>query len=113
MPRRKKEKAFVKVLTGSELNGPDESIERWLGIEVPDSKWDAYVELVSGVRPLEKLFVEVENGFFEVTETEDDMGPGMNDTYWSITSQDPEALRTELRELLTRKLRLPKRKKGH
>jgi hypothetical protein len=102
MPRPK----ITKVLTGSELNGADQNIAGWAGLDVPDDKWDEYVDLVGGVSPLAEFFENIENGTFEVTETEDDMGPGMNDTYWEVTTSSVEALRAEVRQRLVEQLDL-------
>jgi len=102
----------TEVLTGSELNGADQSIAKWAGIEVPDDKWDAYVDLVGGVNPLSEFFETIINGSFEVTDEEDDMGPGMNDTYWAITTDDPEALRAEIRDRLVQELDLQTAERG-
>ena len=55
------------VLTGSELNGTSE-IASWAGIQVPDDKWDAYVNLIGGVRPLSLFFGSIKNGWFETEE---------------------------------------------
>lgn len=104
-------KTMTKVLTGSELNGGDQSIAEWAGLEVPEDKSDEYDDLVCGVTPLGEFFETIENGYFEVVDEEDDMGPGMNDTYWEVTTSNVEALRAEIRARLVKELRLqpPKR----
>jgi hypothetical protein len=71
----------VDVLTGSELDGADEDLAGWCGLDVPTDKWDDYVDTVGGVNPLTEFFEEISNGWFEVTEKEEDCGPGLNDTY--------------------------------
>ena len=103
-PRRGRRSKIV--LSGSELNGPDESIAGWAGLEVPEEKWNDYVDLVGGVAPLSRFFENIENGSFEVTEREEDMAPGMNDTYWEVEAEDVEALRSEIRERLMKELGL-------
>lgn len=100
---RKKEQT---VLTGSELNGADQEIAEWAGLEVPDDRSDEYVDLVGGVALLQEFFETISNGTFAVTEEEDDMGPGLNDTYWEVTTDDQEALKAEIRERLTEELGL-------
>lgn len=99
-------KRMSTVLTGSELNGGDQSIAEWVGLEVPEHKWDEYVELVGGVDPLSQFFETIKNGYFEVVDEEDDMGPGMNDTYWEVTTSNVEALRAEIRARLVKELGL-------
>lgn len=107
-----KKAKLVVVLTGSELNGTS-TIASWAGIKVPDDKWDAYAELMGGVRPLSVFFSGIQNGWFEVTEEDDDdMGPGLSDTYWSISTNDPEALRAEIHDRLVDELGLPPIRKG-
>ncbi|MCA2979487.1 MAG: hypothetical protein INH37_14515, partial [Myxococcaceae bacterium] len=54
------QKKMTKVLTGSELNGGDQSIAEWAGLKVPDDKWDDYVDLVGGVTPLGEFFETIE-----------------------------------------------------
>ena len=103
-PRRGRRSKIV--LSGSELNGSDESIAGWAGLEVPEEKWNDYVDLVGGVAPLSRFFENIENGSFEVTEREEDMAPGMNDTYWEVEAEDVEALRSEIRERLMKELGL-------
>lgn len=108
MPRT----SVITVLTGSELNGADQSISEWVGLDVPDDKWDVYVDLVGGVHPLSLFFETIENGWFEVIEEEDDMGPGMNDTYWQITTTNVDALRVEIHARLVKELGLHRSKKA-
>lgn len=102
----------ITVLTGSELNGTDQSISEWVGLAVPDDKWNEYVDLVGGVHALSLFFETIENGWLEVIEEEDDMGPGMNDTYWQVTTTNVDALRVEIHTRLMKELGLHRPKKA-
>jgi hypothetical protein len=102
-------------LTGSELDGADQDLAEWAGIEIPPEKYNDYINLVGGTRALEEFFDTIENGWFEVTYAEEDMGPGLHDTYWEIQFDDADALRAEIRARLIKELHLseppaPKRK---
>lgn len=102
-------------LTGSELDGADQDLAEWAGIEIPPEKYNDYINLVGGTYPLEKFFETIKNGWFEVTYTEEDMESGLNDTYWEIQFDDADALRAEIRARLIKELHLsehpaPKRK---
>ena len=96
---------FQKILSGSELNGGGTELATWAGLEVPEEKSDALADLLGGVSPLSAFFDEIKHGFFETEqvaeEDEDEMGPGSSDTYWSITTEDPEALRQEVRKRIS------------
>lgn len=98
--------AIMKVLTGSELNGADQDVAEWAGLDMPEEKWDEYVDLVGGVNLLSEFFESIENGTFEIAEMDDDLGPGMNDTYWVVTTSNVEALRSEVRQRLMEELGL-------
>lgn len=101
-----RETKIVEVLGGSELDGADQDIADWAGLSVPEDKWDEYVDLIGGTKPLSVFFDDIRNGTFEKTEEEEDMGPGMNDTYWVVTTSDVEALRVEVRNLLMQRLEI-------
>ncbi len=93
-------------LKGSELDGAEEDLAAWVGLDIPEEKSDAYADLVGGVRALGAFFETVEHGTFEVTEEEEGGAPGQSDTFWVISYDDADALREELRERLVRELGL-------
>ena len=77
-----------KALTGSELNGFDVSIPAWAGLELTEAEEDRLYAETRLIRLVEECL-----GADLDVRREEDAGPGMNDTYYTVWTYDVEARR--------------------
>lgn len=91
---------LLTVLEGSELDGPEPDVATWAGLEVPEARWDDYVELFADVEAVATFFGDLEHAVIEATDEDD------AEQFWRISSEDPSALRQEVRDKLIRALAL-------
>jgi hypothetical protein len=91
----------VAVLTGSYIDGPSEDLAGWVGLGLSDDDADRLASIVDSRR----LLQECSSAEVEVTEEVDDAPPGLNDTYYTVWTDDVQGLKAELRALIVKKLR--------
>ncbi len=91
---------LLTVLEGSELDGPEPDVATWAGLEVPAARREDYVELFADVEAVATFFSDLEHAVVEATDEDD------AEQYWRVSSEDPRALRQQVRDKLIRALAL-------
>jgi hypothetical protein len=85
-----------KLFTGSYIDGLSIDLLDWAGIELSDQQIDSIWAEHNEMSLLE-LCPSAE---IEIEREIDDQAPGLNDTYFSVYSEDADELRQQLRQLI-------------
>jgi hypothetical protein len=88
----------TKIFSGSYLDGLGIDLFAWAGFILTDEQKD----LVWAEHNLKSLLELCPSAEIEIEEEIDDAPPGMNDTFYSVYSEDAELTRQELRRVILR-----------